>query len=255
MSTQIGHDHSGPEACPAGSIRIVETFGPTIQGEGPDVGRAAKFLRLAGCNLTCTWCDTAFSWDQSRPDPERPWREVPVIEVLRELDPRAATPSDPAPAVTHLVVTGGEPMLQARELVDLVAPLRTLGWSIEVETSGTVSPAPLMNLIDRFNVSPKLRNSGVVERARIRPQVLYQFADMPGAVFKFVIEQASELDEVADLVVDLGLPGARVFVMAQGTSGVDVLRRSRDLVDAVAARGWGLTPRWHTLLWDDQPGR
>lgn len=255
MSTQLTHGHSEPHTALTGTMRIVETFGPTIQGEGPDVGRAAKFLRLAGCNLTCTWCDTAFSWDPARPDPERPPRDVAVVDVLAELDPRVATPRAEAPSVTHLVVTGGEPMLQAPELVTLVKSLRKLGWSFEVETSGTVSPAPLKGYVDRFNVSPKLSNSGVADRARIRPQVLSQFADIPGAVFKFVVEQASDLDEVADLVVDLGIPGARVFVMAQGTSGADVLRISRDLVDAVAARGWGLTPRWHTLLWGVQPGR
>jgi 7-carboxy-7-deazaguanine synthase len=238
-----------------GTLRIVETFGPTIQGEGPNVGRAAVFLRLAGCNLTCTWCDTAFSWDPTRPDPERPARNVNVTNVLATLDRRSATEESAAPAVTHLVITGGEPLLQARNLANLASGLRTLGWSIEVETSGTVSPGPLVGLVDRFNVSPKLRNSEVAERARLRPQVLREFAALPEAAFKFVVEKVADLSEVAELVADLGLADSRVFVMAQGTTGEEVLRRSRELVEEVAARGWGLTPRWHTLLWADERGR
>lgn len=238
-----------------GTLRIVEIFGPTIQGEGPNVGRAAMFLRLAGCNLTCTWCDTAFSWDATRRDPERPVQEVAVRDVFAALDPRSAGDDAVPPAVTHLVVTGGEPLLQARELVGLAESLIGLGWTIEVETSGTVSPAPLVGLIGQFNVSPKLSNSGVPERARLRPQVLREFAALPGATFKLVAEEVGDLEEAAQVVADLGVASSKVFVMAQGTTGADVLRRSRELVDAVATRGWALTPRWHTMLWDDERGR
>lgn len=144
--------------------------------------------------------------------------------------------------MTHLVITGGEPLIQARDLASLARGLRALGWTIEVETSGTVSPAPLVGLVDWFNVSPKLRNSEVAERARLRPQVLREFAALPEAAFKFVVESVADLSEVAELTADLGLADSRVFVMAQGTTGEDVLRRSRELVEEVAARGWGLTP-------------
>lgn len=239
----------------SGTLRVVEIFGPTIQGEGPNVGRAAMFLRLAGCNLTCTWCDTAFSWDLTRPDPERPARDAPVGEVLAALDPRSAETTQAAPAVRHLVITGGEPLLQAHAIVALARGLRSFDWTIEVETSGTVSPAPLVGLVDQFNVSPKLRNSDVSERARLRPQVLREFAALSEAAFKFVAEATGDLGEAGEIVSDLQVASSRVFVMAQGTTEEDVLRRSRELVDAVTAKGWGLTPRWHTLLWGDERGR
>lgn len=236
-------------------LQTVEMFGPTVQGEGPDVGRAAMFLRLAGCNLTCAWCDTSFTWDPNRPDPHRPPRVTQISEILTWLDPRASDPEAAEPAVTRLVITGGEPLLQARGIVELAVTLRQLGWIVEVETSGTVSPGELAELVDRFNVSPKLAHSGVAERARLRSQVLAEFAAHPGAIFKFVAEQVTDLDEVATIISSVGLEPSRVFVMAQATTADDVLLTSRDLVDAVVARGWGLTPRWHTLLWGDQPGR
>ena len=238
-----------------GVLRTVEMFGPTIQGEGPDVGRAAMFLRLAGCNLTCNWCDTAFAWDPTRLDPQRPPRVTQIADILTWLDPRTTNPDAAEPAVTRLVLTGGEPLLQAHATVELVVTLRQLGWIIEVETSGTVSPGELAAYVDRFNVSPKLANSGVTRRARLRSQVLSEFVTHTGAIFKFVVEQVSDLDEVATIISSVGVEPSRVFVMAEGTTADAVLGLSRDLVDAVVARGWNMTPRWHTLLWGDEPGR
>jgi organic radical activating enzyme len=238
-------------------LRIVEVFGPTLQGEGPTVGRAAHFLRLAGCNLNCVWCDTAFSWDPNRGDPNRPQHNMAISEVATLLDPRTADSSAAPPPARRLVITGGEPLLQATQLIDVVSPLRTLGWTVEMETSGTVSPRPLASLVNQFNVSPKLSNSGVAERARFRLQILDEFAGLASAYFKFVAEDLSDLDEVAALLSKLTVPVSadRVFVMAQGTTGSALLQRSRTLADAVVARGWGLTPRWHSLLWNDERGR
>jgi 7-carboxy-7-deazaguanine synthase len=238
-------------------LRVVEVFGPTLQGEGPTVGRAARFLRLAGCNLTCVWCDSAFSWDPSREDPDRLPRDMTTDEILALLDPRTHDSFNAPPPVRRLVVTGGEPLLQAAQLVDVVVPLRALGWVVEVETSGSVSPGPFAMLVDQFNVSPKLAHSGVAERARLRFPVLNEFARLASASFKFVIEDPCDLDEVTDLLGKLSVPVSpdRVFIMAEGAASSLLLKRSRELADAVVARGWGLTPRWHVLLWDDERGR
>jgi 7-carboxy-7-deazaguanine synthase len=246
-----------PAPATRSELRIVEMFGPTVQGEGPTVGRPAHFLRLAGCNLTCGWCDTAFSWDPHRQDPQRPVRAIATSKVTSTLDPRIADQNAEMPTVRRLVITGGEPLLQAAQLVDIVRHLGILGWAVEVETSGTISPGPLAGLVHQFNVSPKLSNSGVAERARVRLQILEEFARLRQTSFKFVVEELADLDEVADL---LGLVSApvkpeRVFIMAQGTTSASHLRLSKEIVDAVVDRGWSLTPRWHTLLWDDERGR
>ncbi|MCZ1075608.1 7-carboxy-7-deazaguanine synthase QueE [Rhodococcus sp. A5(2022)] len=239
------------------ALRIVEIFGPTLQGEGASVGQAANFLRLAGCNLSCVWCDTAFSWDPAQEDPERLPTTMTTGEILGRLEPRVDNPAGPAPAVQRLVITGGEPLLQARALTSLCEQLREFGWFIEIETSGSVSPGPLTELVDQYNVSPKLKHSGVAERARLRYSVLNEFAAMMSVVFKFVVQQPEDLNEIDELLKTLSWPvhPARVFVMSEGRTPDMILKGSRLLVDQVVARGWGLTPRWHTLLWNDERGR
>ncbi len=55
----------------AGQLLISEVFGPTLQGEGPSAGQAAAFVRLGACNLSCAWCDTAYTWNRDKFDLSR----------------------------------------------------------------------------------------------------------------------------------------------------------------------------------------
>ena len=229
----------------APELVVSEVFGPTFQGEGPSVGRRAGFVRLGRCNLDCTFCDTAYTWDWERYDPAvELWHEA-VAAVVAELE---------AMAPELVVVTGGEPLLQQRSLVPLAEQCRAREWGVEVETNGTRIPEPrLVDLVTQWNVSPKLANSGVALADRIRPEVLAAFQAMGRAVFKFVVASEDDLDEVASVVEGHSL--APVWVMPEGTDPATVLERSRRLADPVLRRGWNLTPRLHVLLWGDQRGR
>ena len=75
------------------SLAVSEIFGPTLQGEGPSSGRRAMFLRLAGCNLSCSWCDTAYTWDWSRYDKKA---EVTMMQVDNGLPAHHAGVGAPA---------------------------------------------------------------------------------------------------------------------------------------------------------------
>jgi organic radical activating enzyme len=153
-----------------------------------------------------------------------------------------------------LVITGGEPLLQGRALLPLVAASRERGWRVEVETNGTVAPAPaLAAQVDGFNVSPKLANSGVAEATRIRPAALAALRATGRATFKFVVTAAAELDEVAALAAAHRLEP--VYVMPAGTPAEVVLDRMRELAGPALERGFHLSPRLHILLWGDQRGR
>jgi 7-carboxy-7-deazaguanine synthase len=175
-------------------LAVSEIFGPTFQGEGPSAGQRAAFLRLTGCNLACTWCDTPYTWDIRRYELARETERLPVDVVLERLRPIRAS---------LLVVTGGEPLLQQERLVPVLTACRRDGCAIEVETNGTALPGPdLVRLVDRFNVSPKLANSGVSRAMRIRPDALAAFRVTGRAVYKFVVQGAGDLEEVGKLAAE-----------------------------------------------------
>ena len=130
----------------------------SIQGEGVSAGTPTVFLRLATCNLACTWCDTRYTWD---------WRNFDyadgVVEMaLDEVERRVLEFGRP-----RLVITGGEPLLQQAVLAPLVSSLAGQGFYCELETNGTIVPSPdMIEGIAQWNVSPKLENSGNMTRAR-----------------------------------------------------------------------------------------
>jgi 7-carboxy-7-deazaguanine synthase len=227
------------------TLVVSEVFGPTVQGEGPSLGKRAAFLRLGRCNLDCSYCDTPFTWNWDEYDPAVELSERAVDDVVAEID---------AMGVDRVVVTGGEPLLQQRRLVPLLEGCAARGWPVEIETNGTIVPDErVLELVARWNVSPKLENSGVELAQRIRPRALEAFRATGRAAFKFVVSQADDLDEVAVLVDAHGL--APVWIMPEGTEPIAWLERARALSDPVLARGWNLTPRLHVLLWGDQRGR
>jgi 7-carboxy-7-deazaguanine synthase len=221
---------------------VSEIFGPTVQGEGPSLGRRCGFLRLGRCNLACTWCDTPYTWRWTDHDPAIELQEMNDTNVLGRLDEMD---------VDMVVITGGEPLLQQRELVPLVDALRReRGWRVEVETAGTI--APTLD-VDGWNVSPKLESSGNRRDRRYRPDVLRAFEATARAAFKFVITAPGDLDEVAAIVEACGL--SNVWLMPEGTTAAALDERLQWLTPAALERGWNLTTRLHILLWGDERGR
>ena len=226
------------------TLVVSEVFGPTWQGEGPSLGRRAGFVRLGRCNLACTFCDTPYTWRWSDHDPAVELRTANVDDIVAEVL---------VMDVPLVVVTGGEPLLQQSHLPPLLRPLRARGIDVEIETAGTLSPtAELVGLVTRFNVSPKLANSGNDLERRLKPDVLRAFEATGRASFKFVAVEVADLEEIADIVDDNGLTD--VWVMPEGTDPETLVARGRALIEAVQERGWNLTTRLHVLLWGDRRG-
>lgn len=226
-------------------LLVSEIFGPTLQGEGPSAGRRCGFLRLGGCNLDCAWCDTPYTWDWSRYRPG---------EQLQRMGPAAVVAALVRLDVDMVVITGGEPLLQQEALAPVLEELTRRGWRVEVETNGTVAPRrDVAALVDQFNVSPKLANSGVAEERRLRPDALAGFRAGGRAVFKFVVAGPEDLDEVDRVVADHRLDP--VFVMPEGTDASVIMARMRRLAEPSLVRGYSLSPRLHILLWGNTRGR
>ena len=232
----------------AAELIVAECFGvdqPTFQGEGPSCGTPALFIRLSRCNLTCSWCDTKYTWDWSQFDSRKESTQRTVADLLAWV-----LGAD----VDLVVITGGEPLIQQKKLIPLVQGLLAAGKRVEFETNGTIASDREL-LVDGigFNVSPKLANSGVEESKRIVPDALKAFAASGRAAFKFVARTVAELDEIGALVEQYGLDP--VWVMPEGTTPEGLIETTRMLADAVAARRWHFTPRLHVLAFADARGR
>ena len=230
------------------SLIVAESFGvevSTFQGEGPSCGHPALFIRLSRCNLTCTLCDTKYTWDWTRFDPRKESRKQTVADLA------AWAASSP---VELVVITGGEPLIQQERLVPLVRELLAAGKRVEFETNGTLAPVPEL-LVEgvRFNVSPKISAFGVDEAKSIVPSALEAFVASGRAAFKFVASSVPDLERIAELADTHRL--APVWVMPEGTTADAITEKTRVLADAVAARHWHFTTRLHVLAFADTRGR
>ena len=152
-------------------MKISEIF-LSIQGEGPQVGMLSWFVRTAGCNLDCEWCDTTYAKTGKEMDRETIFEKIPPL------------------VCGNVVITGGEPLLQNNKLLDL---LKILPHNIYVETNGTIYDSNIIGY-GSFIVSPKLQylNEGYLK-------VLKKWAGI--ATFKFVINNKVDflsLHEISD---------------------------------------------------------
>ncbi len=235
----------------------------TLQGEGVSAGCPAVFIRASRCNLHCIWCDTDHTWNFAG----SPWpHEKDATPGYRKHDPAAntveMTPEAAASALLafdcpRVVITGGEPLLQQSEFLDVIRQVRQTrpDTVFEVETNGTRVPEPeLAAAVDQFNVSPKLANSGMPASLRLVPEALAAFAALPQAWFKFVVSQPADLDEVIEVRERFQLPADRILLMPEGRSADTLDRRAAWLAERCRELGWRLSDRLHVRLWGDRRG-
>lgn len=216
---------------------ISETF-TSIQGEGILAGVPSFFIRTSGCNLRCRWCDTPYtSW---LPEGER----LPVSRLLEEAI---------GSGVGHVVLTGGEPLLQ-REVGVLTEELKKAGIHITVETAGTVDPSFHCDLL---SLSPKTANSDPPgdagekhRRRRIEFEAMRRLLKrFPDHQLKFVVEDSDDLKEILETLERVGsVEASRVLLMAQGRSAEEVAERAPEVAAMCLEHGFRYTPRLHMDL-------
>ncbi len=223
----------------------------SVQGEGPSMGMPVAFMRLSRCNLACVWCDTAYTWHFEGDN--RPHRDG--VEYDRKAN-QLSLPEDEVAAriaalgQTRLVITGGEPLLQAPALARLLDLLPDM--SVEVETNGTTkAPTPLDIRIDQFNVSPKLSHSGNPADLALLPERMDAYATDPRAWFKFVIAEPADVDEVLALRARYRFRPGHVFLMAEGTDSETLHQREKWLAPLCVEHGFRLSDRLHIHLFGD----
>ncbi|QDY46181.1 7-carboxy-7-deazaguanine synthase QueE [Planococcus glaciei] len=129
-------------------IPVMEVFGPTIQGEGMVMGQKTMFVRTAGCDYSCSWCDSKFTWDGTGKSVSK--QPADIIEELKAIGGQA---------FSHVTISGGNPALH-KGIAELVALCHENGWKVGVETQGSIWQ-DWMPAINDITISPKPPSSGM----------------------------------------------------------------------------------------------
>ena len=136
------------------TFQLAEHF-ISINGEGQCAGELALFLRFAGCNLRCDWCDTAWACGKDAPHED---------VTLRQIEQIAADAA--AQGVRNVTLTGGEPLLQ-KHIANAIRMLADMGLHTEIETNGAVPLEPFLHCGGVFTMDYKLPSSKMEQHMHV----------------------------------------------------------------------------------------
>ncbi len=217
----------------------------SIQGEGQLIGYPSVFFRTSYCNLRCIWCDTPYaSWE-----PED--KDISVEDAVDAILDHNCK---------QVVITGGEPFMQPKDLTILCHRLRQNGKHITIETNGTLFERVEADLL---SISPKLENSNPSEfnhhfkqhqHNRINQEVLRQFLDYYNCQLKFVVETERDLFEIHQLETEMQIPTSIIVLMPQGITNDQIQERQNWVVETCKKYGYRYSPRLHVDIWGDTRG-
>lgn len=229
-------------------MRVIETFGPTIQGEGPYAGRVCHFVRFGGCDYRCSWCDSIQAVDPA------------LVRTADDLTPHEIVDQllDLAPA-PMLVLSGGNPALQRLDaLLDLLRPMYQV---IAVETQGSIW-RDWLTRVDSLVVSPKPPSSHEATPAHWHQFIRFMVnaTQHPGLVLKVVCFDEADLDWVCRGVLTL-YPNVPLY-LSVGTDPEDTPSSLGDryawLCETVTGdtqlHGAVVLPQLHVIAWGHRVG-
>lgn len=238
-------------------IRISEIFGPTIQGEGPLIGRPTVFVRTAGCDYRCAWCDTLYA---VLPDYHDEWTYMTASEILARVNGLAAKQG------VLISLSGGNPALQP--LDELCTLARLNGHSLAMETQGSVARSWFAKL-DWLILSPKPPSSGMttdwnalgacVEAAGVRPCCVLKIVIFDEVDYAYARTAASHYPDLK-IYLQVGNPAPLVASgkpMPEAADLGELLKRLRWLASRTIADRWfnaTVLPQLHVLAWGNKRG-
>jgi len=229
---------------------ISEIF-QSIQGEGKNIGTPSVFIRFWGCNLRCQFrgkeCDTPYAviTDKDKAITMTPEEVANSILKYKQL--------------SHIVWTGGEPMLYQDFIIEVMYRLvrrAPYTYTAEIETNGTIPIKGILDTcIDYYTLSVKLKSSNQpnksYDKLRVNKKAIASFPPQKTS-FKFVVSSEKDLKEI--LQISDTNPDIDVYLMPEGRVRDEILEHAIDVADLCIKYNFKYSPREHILLWSDRRG-
>lgn len=215
-----------------GQFQVVEQF-DSINGEGQRAGELAHFVRFAGCNLRCSFCDTM--WANG---PDAPYKLMSEEEIYRDIKESG---------IRNVTLTGGEPLLQ-KNIGRLLRMLNQDGeLAVEIETNGSVDIGPFMEYANHlyFTLDYKLPGSGMEGQMLTEN---YQYL-RPQDTVKFVCGSREDLERALDIIKTYSLSEKCKVYLSPVFGRIE----PSEMVDFMLAQGLGnvrLQLQLHKFIWD-----
>lgn len=215
------------------TYELIEKF-VSIDGEGPLAGELAVFIRFAGCNLRCSWCDTCYSWDQS--------------VAVETLSAKEIYDYIKASGVHHVTLTGGEPLVQEqiKELLNILVEDEEL--MIHIETNGAVAIREFVETypVDhlRYIVDFKLPESKMTDAMILDNLKVVRPVD----VYKFVIASLEDLKKAHEIIEEYDL-SKRTKVYLSPVIGKIEPKEIVEYMKANRLEGVKLQLQLHKFIW------
>lgn len=242
---------------------IMEIFGPTIQGEGMVIGRKTMFVRTGGCDYSCAWCDSAFTWNG-----EQKATMMDAQEVFNELERIGGKKVDEHQVIrnyNHVTISGGNPALIREPMSDLIDLLHREGIKVGLETQGTFYQ-DWFQKIDDLVISPKPPSSLMKTDWRKLDNIIENLEE--GNInysLKVVVFNDEDFEYAKKVYKRYEKYGREFYVSVgnedaheQGDISQRLLRRLDWLWDKVLndpeANNFRPLPQLHTLVWGNKRG-
>lgn len=248
-------------------LKLSEPPHIVIQGEGELMGIKMLLIRLHGCNVRCNSCDSFHTWDEKRLSTTiQEYRVVELAKILNNI----LVKND----IQWLMVTGGEPQLWRKEILELYEQIKILRLSnkkrlpklkLEIETTGMMDWS-IFEPIDyqvHFDLSPKI---GSLYNSKMKKDIDYKFFNTLGTVkndlmfmpqwnVKIVCSKnnwKNDLQAIKDFQKKYKIDNGKIYLMPFGTTEEVIKEESKFLIDKCIKHKFNFSPRLHILIYGDK---
>lgn len=237
-------------------IPVMEIFGPTIQGEGMVIGQKTMFVRTAGCDYSCAWCDSSFTWDGSGKDLIRQMDALDIWQELKSLG---------GDGFSFVTISGGNPAL-LKNLSGLIEILKANDISICLETQGSKWQDWFLQ-IDELTLSPKPPSSLMKTDFEVLDGIVNQLGTNYAGNASIKVVVFDEADYEYARSVHQRYPGLPFFLQV-GNNDImtgeneklvsELIHKYEWLIDLVIAdhemKNVKVLPQLHTYIWGNKRG-